>query len=42
MRQVEVLYKKEAAGLLTQLDTGSFVFNTITYTLMRPINLQSV
>lgn len=26
MRQVEVLYKKEAAGLLTQLDNGSFVF----------------
>ena len=26
MRQLEVLYKKEAAGLLTQLDNGSFVF----------------
>jgi serine/threonine-protein kinase HipA len=26
MRQVEVLYKKETAGLLTQLDNGSFVF----------------
>ena len=26
MRQVEVLYKKEAAGLLTQLDNASFVF----------------
>ncbi|PQJ72743.1 HipA N-terminal domain-containing protein [Polaribacter butkevichii] len=26
MRQVEVLYKKEAAGLLTQLDNGGFVF----------------
>lgn len=26
MRQAEVLYKKEAAGLLTQLDDGSFVF----------------
>jgi HipA-like protein len=25
MRQAEVLYKKEAAGLLTQLDDGSFV-----------------
>jgi len=26
MRQASVLYKKEAAGLLTQLDNGSFVF----------------
>ena len=26
MRQVQVLYKKEAAGVLTQLDNGSFVF----------------
>lgn len=26
MRQAEVLYKKETAGLLTQLDDGSFVF----------------
>lgn len=26
MRQAEVFYKKEAAGLLTQLDSGSFVF----------------
>lgn len=26
MRQAEVLYKKEAAGLLTQLDDGNFVF----------------
>lgn len=26
MRQAQVLYKKEAAGLLTQLDDGSFVF----------------
>jgi len=26
MRQAQVLYKKEAAGMLTQLDDGSFVF----------------
>ncbi|WP_179019067.1 HipA N-terminal domain-containing protein [Winogradskyella forsetii] len=26
MRQAEVLYKKEVAGLLTQLNDGSFVF----------------
>ncbi len=26
MRRAEVLYKKEIAGLLTQLDDGSFVF----------------
>ena len=26
MRQAEVFYKKEAAGLLTQLDNGSFIF----------------
>lgn len=26
MRQARVLYKKEAAALLTQLDDGSFVF----------------
>jgi serine/threonine-protein kinase HipA len=26
MRQAEILYKKEAAGLLTQLNSGSFVF----------------
>lgn len=26
MRQADVLYKKESAGLLTQLDNGSFVF----------------
>ncbi len=26
MRQATVLYKKEPAGLLTQLDDGSFVF----------------
>ncbi len=26
MRQADVLYKKETAGLLTQLDDGSFVF----------------
>lgn len=26
MRQAEVFYKKEAAGLLTQLDDGSFIF----------------
>lgn len=26
MRQAEVIYKKESAGLLTQLDDGSFVF----------------
>ena len=26
MRQADVLYKKEIAGLLTQLDNGSFVF----------------
>lgn len=26
MRQAEVLYKKETAGLLTQLDDGSFVY----------------
>jgi len=26
MRQAEVLYKKETAGLLTQLDNGSFIF----------------
>ena len=26
MRQAEVLYKKAAAGLLTQLDNGSFIF----------------
>ncbi|SFN61333.1 serine/threonine-protein kinase HipA [Bizionia echini] len=26
MRQAQVIYKKEAAGLLTQLDDGSFVF----------------
>lgn len=26
MRKAEVFYKKEAAGLLTQLDNGSFVF----------------
>ncbi|MDG1728244.1 MAG: HipA N-terminal domain-containing protein [Algibacter sp.] len=26
MRQANVLYKKEAAGLLTQLDDGSFIF----------------
>ncbi len=26
MRQAEVIYKKETAGLLTQLDDGSFVF----------------
>ena len=26
MRQAEVFYKQEAAGLLTQLDDGSFVF----------------
>jgi serine/threonine-protein kinase HipA len=26
MRQANVLYKKEAAGLLTHLDNGSFVF----------------
>jgi len=27
MRQADVLYKKESAGLLTQLDDGSFVFS---------------
>jgi len=27
MRQAEVFYKQEAAGLLTQLDDGSFVFS---------------
>lgn len=26
MRQADVLYKKEIAGLLTQLDNGSFIF----------------
>lgn len=26
MRQAEVFYKKEAAGLLTQLDDGSYIF----------------
>lgn len=26
MRQAEVLYKKESAGLLKQLDDGSFIF----------------
>jgi len=26
MRQADVLYKKESAGLLTQLDNGSFIF----------------
>jgi serine/threonine-protein kinase HipA len=26
MRQAEVFYKKAAAGLLTQLDNGSFIF----------------
>ncbi len=26
MRQAEILYKKEAAGLLTQLNSGNFVF----------------
>jgi serine/threonine-protein kinase HipA len=26
MRQAQVFYKKEAAGLLTQLDDGSFLF----------------
>lgn len=26
MRQAEVFYKKAAAGLLTQLDDGSFIF----------------
>lgn len=26
MRQAEVLYKNAAAGLLTQLDNGSFIF----------------
>ena len=26
MRQADVLYKKEIAGLVTQLDNGSFVF----------------
>ncbi len=26
MRQAEVLYKKETAGLISQLDDGSFVF----------------
>lgn len=26
MRKAEVLYKKESAGILTQLDDGSFVF----------------
>lgn len=26
MRQAQVLYKKEAAGVLTQLDDGSFIF----------------
>ena len=26
MRQAEVLYKKELAGILTQLDDGNFVF----------------
>tara|TARA_R100001369_G_scaffold36196_1_gene61544 strand:- start:41998 stop:42324 length:327 start_codon:yes stop_codon:yes gene_type:complete len=26
LRQAEILYKKEPAGLLTQLDDGSFVF----------------
>lgn len=26
MRQAEILFKKEAAGLLTQLDDASFVF----------------
>jgi len=27
MRQAEVFYKKAAAGLLTQLDNGSFIFH---------------
>ena len=27
MRQAKVLYKNELAGLITQLDDGSFVFN---------------
>ncbi|MBJ2174707.1 phosphatidylinositol kinase [Aureibaculum algae] len=31
MRQAEVLYKKEAAGLLMQLDDGSFVFTYYDY-----------
>ena len=26
MRQADILYKKEIAGLLTQLDNGSFIF----------------
>lgn len=26
MRQADVLYKNESAGLLTQLDNGSFIF----------------
>ncbi|QXP70745.1 HipA N-terminal domain-containing protein [Polaribacter sp. R2A056_3_33] len=26
MRQAQVLYKKEAAGVLTQLDDGNFIF----------------
>ncbi|MCX2680695.1 HipA N-terminal domain-containing protein [Galbibacter sp. EGI 63066] len=26
MRQAEVIYKKELAGILTQLDDGSFIF----------------
>ncbi|MBE7686447.1 phosphatidylinositol kinase [Tenacibaculum piscium] len=26
MRQANVLYKKEIAGILTQLDTGTFIF----------------
>lgn len=29
MRKVEVLYKKEVAGILTQLDDGSFVYRYV-------------
>ncbi|MGB0982289.1 MAG: HipA N-terminal domain-containing protein [Winogradskyella sp.] len=31
MRQADVLFKKEVAGLLTQLDNGSFVFRYYDY-----------
>ena len=34
MRQADVLYKNESAGLLTQLDNGSFVFRYHDYWFM--------
>ena len=41
MRKAEVLYKKEVAGILTQLDDGSFIYKYVD-TWFQAINKPSI